>query len=482
MKENSVTITQQIKLIQEVVDIARKPLSRSDIHKQLSFYITEKTLQRRLKKLVDESHIITTGQRSGLRYMSLTKTEDETKDILLTGATIAAVTEPESVYKSGHNRDELLSKESQQKLRYLETPSYARVRVPYNLSLVENYVPNKTRYVPAGIALKLRESGKRFNKKLAAGTYAKNIAQRLLIDLSYNSSRLEGNTYSILDTQKLLQVGEAAAGKFDEETIMLLNHKEAILFLIENAEELSITPFVIRNLHQLLAQDLLSNSAACGQIRQIEVNITKTSYMPLNASQQLEEWFTLLLRKAEKIADPFEQSFFLFIHLSYLQAFEDANKRTARLSCNLPFIQENLCPLSFVDVPKDDYINSLIYFYETGDYAPAFDVFIWAYERSCNQYEVVEKSVGAIDAYRIKYRAERKQAIGHIIREMIVGDEVQTQLEQFCIKNQIENADKFIAIATVELDKLHSGAIVALGVTEKMFLAWKEKFDINKLP
>lgn len=254
------------------------------------------------------------------------------------------------------------------------------------------------------------------------------------------------------------------------------------MHIVLSAEELSITPFVIRNLHQLLAQDLLSNSAVCGQIRQIEVNITKTSYMPLNASQQLEEWFTLLLRKAEKITDPFEQSFFLFIHLSYLQAFEDANKRTARLSCNLPFIQENLCPLSFVDVPKDDYINSLIYFYETGDYAPDLDVFIWAYERSCNQYEMVEKSLGAIDAYRIKYRAERKQAIGHIIREMIVGDEVLAQLEQFCIKNQIENSDKFIAIATVELDKLHSGAIVSLGVTEKMFLVWKEKFDANKLP
>jgi Fic family protein len=262
---------------------------------------------------------------------------------------------------------------------------------------------------------------------------------------------------------------------------MILNHKEAILFLIENAEEISVTPFVIRNLHQLLSQDLLSDSSSCGKIRQIEVKITKTSYLPLNSPQQLEELFTLLLRKAVKINDPFEQSFFLFMHLSYIQAFEDVNKRTARLSCNLPFIQENLCPLSFVDVPRDDYVKTLIYFYETGDYIPALEVFLWAYERSCEQYKVVEQSIGVIDSYRIKYRSERKQVIGEIIRGMIVGVEVQAHLELFCTENKIQNADKFISITTVELDKLHSGAIISLGVTENIFLIWKEKFDTSKV-
>ncbi|WED23530.1 Fic family protein [Vibrio sp. JC009] len=466
MKQSSTTIKQELDLIERTVNRAEMPLSRSDIHKALPIDISEKTLQRRLKKLVDESRIVTKGQRSGLRYLSLVWLKD-------TGLKVA---ETEATYHTGI----LLSQESLNKLERLETPSYARIKVSYNLALLENYIPNKTRYVPEGMAIKLRKLGKRFNKKLAAGTYAKNIAQRLLIDLSFNSSRLEGNTYSILDTEKLLQVGEAADGKFDEETVMILNHKEAILFLIENAEELSITPFVVRNLHQLLSQDLLPDNSSCGQIRQIEVKITKTSYMPLNASQQLEELFTLLLRKAVKIEDPFEQSFFLLMHLSYLQAFEDVNKRTARLSCNLPFIQENLCPLSFVDVPKEDYVKSLIYFYETGDHIPALEVFAWAYERSSHQYEVVEKSIGVIDSYRIRYRSERKQAIGQIIREMIVGEEIQAYLERFCTENQIPNADKFISIASVQLEKLHSGALVSLGGTEKMFVAWKERFDATK--
>ncbi len=130
-----------------------------------------------------------------------------------------------------------------------------------------------------------------------------------------------------------------------------------------------------------------------------------------------------------------------------------------------------------MDVPRDDYMRTLIYFYETGDYAPALEVFIWAYERSSDQYKVVEKSIGIIDSYRIRYRSERKQAIAQIIKEVIVGDKAQSHLEQFCAENNIQDADKFISIAIVELEKLHSGAIISLGVTENMFRTWKEKFD-----
>ncbi|CAH0525098.1 Fic family protein [Vibrio hippocampi] len=474
MKPTARSIDRQIDIIQEIIDNASTPLSRSQILEKITIDITEKTLQRRLKKLKEATRIATIGEKSGLKYVSLNITKDipkdTSKDISIRAPGAEYLTDVTSVF----------SQQSSIRLESLNVPSFMRPKVSYNSSLIEQYVPNQTRYLSRDTAERLMNLGTRFNKNLAAGTYAKDIAQRLLIDLSFNSSRLEGNTYSMLDTRKLLLVGEAANGKFDEETIMILNHKEAILFMIENAEELSVTPFVIRNLHQLLSQDLLSDSAACGQVRQKEVRITKTSYLPLNAPQQLEELFILLLRKAAKITEPFEQAFFLFIHLSYLQAFEDVNKRTARLGCNLPFIQQNLCPLSFVDVPKDDYVRSLIYFYETGDYLPALDVFIWAYERSCQQYTSVEKSVGHIDSYRIKYRSERKQAIGEIIRNGMTGQQIPSYLEQFCKKHQIAESDKFVSIAMVELGKLHSGAIISIGVTEQMFIAWKEKFDATQ--
>jgi hypothetical protein len=258
---------------------------------------------------------------------------------------------------------------------------------------------------------------------------------------------------------------------------MILNHKEAILFLINNAEEITPSPFVIRNLHMLLSQDLLQNPNESGVVRHRVVCIAKTSYTPLGASQQLEEAYILTLRKAEKIKDPFEQSFFLLMHLSYLQAFIDVNKRTARLSCNLPFIQLNLCPLSFVDVPREGYLRALILFYETNDYLPALELFAWAYERSCAKYQVVEQSIGRIDSYRIKYRAQRKEIMGSIVRNGIIGEAITDALEHYCDERDIPDKDKFVAMTTVELDRLHSGALVAIGVTEGMFDLWKAKQD-----
>ena len=318
------------------------------------------------------------------------------------------------------------------------------------------------------------DAGKRVDPKLAAGTYAKNISQRLLIDLSFNSSRLEGNTYSKLDTQRLIEQGLSADGKVHEESVMILNHKEAIEFLIENAEELSINTFTIRNIHALLAQDLLLNPNACGSVRQIPVSIGKSAYLPLNNPHQLEEYLNQTLLKGAQISDPFEQSFFLLLQLSYLQAFEDVNKRTARLSCNIPFIQHNLFPLSYVDVPQDDYAKTMLYFYETNDFRPALELFQWAYLRSCRQYEAVKTSVGEIDVYRIQYRAERKAAMGNVIRQKLDEDAVIAYLEQYCIEQNITSQHKFIAMTISDLTQLHVGAIVGLGITEQQFIDWQK--------
>jgi Fic family protein len=125
-----------------------------------------------------------------------------------------------------------------------------------------------------------------------------------------NSSRLEGNTYSKLDTQKLIEQGLSAEGKIHEETVMTMKHKEAIECLIENAENISLSSFTIRNIHYLLSQDLLANPRACGREREIEVTIGKSAYTPLMNPQQIKEFLSLLMLKSEQISDPFEQSFF----------------------------------------------------------------------------------------------------------------------------------------------------------------------------
>jgi len=424
----------------------------------------KKTIQRRLKKLVDRGDVIAEGDKKLRTYRLATFNVRSRADVNY-------VAEPNVI-----NRDvkhPIFSDESLQKLTYLDTPSYGRAKKTYQLMLLEEYIPNETTYVPLTMREQLHKAGKRFDASIVAGTYAKQIGQRLLIDLSYNSSRLEGNTYSKLDTQKLIEQGLSAEGKVHEETVMIMNHKEAIEFLVENAEEISLSPFTIKNLHYLLSQDLIANPNACGKEREIEVAIGKSAYTPLNNPHQIKEYLVLLLLKAEHIYDPFEQSFFLLMHLSYLQAFEDVNKRTARLACNIPFIQQNFCPLSFIDVPQEDYFKALLYFYETNELLPALDLFLWTYKRSCEQYDVAKESLGEIDAYRIQYRAARKAAMGQIIRSNLSEEKVNEFLRKYCVDNHIESPDKFIAMTNADLTQLHEGAIIGLGITESMFKKWK---------
>jgi Fic family protein len=470
MRKKALLAHEKSSILAHIAEIG-EPMSLGEIENKLPFSINKKTLQRRIWSMVEEGLLLSSGQRSHTKYYAV----KDKSALEITPKMPEEDTSGQDIRtKSEENaKHPIFSSEAMSLLGYFDTPSYARKRTSYQFSFVNNYIPNQTQYVPETMRVRLYETGKRFNEQLAAGTYAKKISQRLLIDLSYNSSRLEGNTYSKLDTQKLIEQGLTAEGKIQKETVMILNHKEAIAFLIESAVEIVLIPITIRNIHALLSQDLLANPSACGKIREVEVGISQSAYTPLSNPHQLEEYLSLVLRKADKIEDPFEKSFFLLIHISYLQAFEDVNKRTARLSCNIPFIQHNLCPLSFIDVPQEDYFKSLLYFYETNQIEPALELFAWAYLRSCEQYDVVTESLGEIDTYRIQYRADRKIAMGHIIRQKLDGATATQYLEQYCVDNNIPSEDKFISMTLSDLVQLHEGAIIGLGITERMFIQWK---------
>ena len=185
---------------------------------------------------------------------------------------------------------------------------------------------------------------------MPAGTYARQLLGRLLIDLSWNSSRLEGNTYSLLDTDRLIRQGTQSKGKDVLEAQMILNHKAAIEFLVESAPVIGFNRHTILNLHGILSDGLLADPTASGRLRRIPVGISGSTFSPLSVPQQIQECFELVLEKTEKISNPYEQAFFAMVQLPYLQPFEDVNKRVSRLGANIPFIKHNLCPLSFVEV------------------------------------------------------------------------------------------------------------------------------------
>lgn len=441
-------------------------LSRAEILASLGKSRNVRSIQRALASLVEDGRIVRKGKSRATRYHSAVSAPSQ-----------APASEPISTGDKGQIRDispAVFGPESLEKLSFLAVPPYLRERVGYNRQLLENYIPNQSSFIPPHLRRELYEEGKRIDDQLAAGTYALQISQRLLIDLSYNSSRLEGNTYSRLETQRLVEEGLSAEGKVREESVMISNHKDAILFLIENINSFELSGTMIRNIHHLLAQDLIHDSASLGAIRKMTVHISHSAYQPLANPHALQECFELIAVKAKQIKDPFEQSFFLLAHLSYLQAFEDVNKRTARLACNIPFFRQNLCPLSFVDVDQKDYISSVLALYERNEAGPLVDLFVWAYRRSSRMYGLVKGSLGEIDPFRIKYREQRKAIMGRIVRDGLHGNAADHAIREFCEANGITELDKFIAMTKAELETLHDGMIWSIRVSEAQLKAWQE--------
>ena len=295
------------------------------------------------------------------------------------------------------------------------------------------------------------------------------------MDLSWNSSRLEGNTYSLLETERLLKFDQTPDGKSAKETQMILNHKAAIEMLSEQADEIGFNPYTICGVHALLSDNLLSDTAACGRVRSCPVGISGTVYYPLEIPQQIEERFRQILQKADLIEDPFEQAFFSMVHLPYLQPFEDVNKRVSRLAANIPMVRHNLCPLSFIDVDLSHYVSAILAVYELNDISYLRDVFVWAYRRSCARYSVVRQTLGEPDPFRLRYRTE----LGNLVRG-VVQERLGLYLADEWIRKQVEkkipedDREQMRRVVRQELTSLHEGNIARYRLRPSEFKDWKE--------
>ena len=303
------------------------------------------------------------------------------------------------------------------------------------------------------------------------GTYAHQIFDRLLIDLSYTSSRLEGNTYSLLETEKLIFKGEGVEGKLDEEKTMILNHKEAIRYLVNSAHHLKVNKQVICTLHYLLSDGLVESHYA-GKVRDNGVRIVGSTYIPFEDPKRLQHQLERITEKAALIQDPYEQSFFLLVHISYLQAFIDVNKRTARLSANIPLITHNLVPLSFKDIEKEDYISAVIAIYEMQDVRPLVDLYVFSYLRTSAMYDSTVKAIG-FDEIRVRYRKERRALIRDIILDKLSRDHVKMYIDSYADR-MIPEKDQSAFFTDVEedLQQMDQSRMVGLGITSAELEAW----------
>ncbi len=365
---------------------------------------------------------------------------------------------------------------SNQSLRIKDSVSGAvntRKPVGYRRDFLYSYRPNETFYLPADVRASLAKAGTIAGDEQTAGTYLLKIYNRLMIDLSWNSSRLEGNTYSLLETERLLEAGERAEGRNAEEAQMIINHKAAIELLFDSDPGIGFNRYTICNLHAILSENLLSDPSACGRLRTRAVGITGTVFHPLETPQAIEECLDLVLEKAESIHDPFEQAFFGMVQMPYLQPFEDVNKRVSRLAANIPFMRMKLCPLSFIDVPLKDYVKGMLGVYELNAVEYIRDVFVWAYRRSCSRYSAVRQSLGEPDLFRMKYRNELKS----IVYEVVSGRMSKIEAIEFikgAIPDMLSAGDrqKFMEIVETELTYLHEGSIARYRLKPSQYENW----------
>lgn len=434
-----------------------------EISAALGGEVPRRTLQRRLALLVAQKRLTAGGRARASRYRVV-------KDI-----DTGTVTLPALRMEAKGEAYVPLSPEGAEIKQTVRQPIQNRRPVGYNRTFLDSYAPNTTFYLPADVRAHLAEIGRHPGGEQPAGTYVLKIFNRLLLDLSWNSSRLEGNTYSLLETERLLELGEAAEGKDAREAQMIVNHKTAIEFLVDQAPDVGFNRYTIRNLHALLSDNLLADPQACGRLRSIPVGIGGTVYHPLEVPQLIEECFLQILALATEINDPFEQAFFVLVHLPYLQPFEDVNKRVSRLSANIPLIRRNLSPLSFVDVPDRAYIDGVVAVYELNRVELLRDVFIWAYQRSCARYSAVQQSLGDPDPFRVKYRTKITEFVTTVVRERFDKKQAAGWIAGKAGK-EIEAVDRarFIEIIETELGSLHEGNIARYRLRPAEFSSWKE--------
>ncbi len=319
--------------------------SRSEIVGGMTDEISESTVKRLLAETLEKSLVEVVGKGRGTKYKLTPQ---------------AHVTMPLDL-------DTYFAKEMDER----------EIQTGFNFDLIRNILPHVELFTDDE-RKRMAEAHAVFRKhvdEMTPNEYLKEM-ERLGVDLSWKSSQIEGNTYSLLETERLLKEKQTAEGKSREEAIMLLNHKDALDFILtapDYLKELSVHR--IEDIHSLLVKDLNVDH----NIRHRRVGITGTNYMPLDNEFQIREAVEDACKLINDKENIFEKALLALVLLSYIQAFSDGNKRTARITSNAVLIANGYCPLSFRTVNSIDYKKAMITFYEQNNISAFKNIFIDQY-------------------------------------------------------------------------------------------------------
>ncbi len=430
--------------------------------------VPRRTAQRRLQELVKEGRVNALGKGKARHY----SVQQFAYQIPAAMYRFAIAEEPPGYAGIPLSMDAL------DVLAYVSGPPATREPVGYQRAFLESYKPNVSFYLPEVVRQQLHFVGRAVGLDTPVGTFVQSVIERLLVDLSWASSNLEGNTYSWLDTARLIEQGAIAQGKHDMETRMILNHKQAIEMLVENIDTVGFDRFTLMNLHTRLASGLIRDADSIGQVRSELVSIGQSVYQPLGIKHQLEEIVDIILDKASIIEDPFEQSFFAMVHLPYLQPFLDVNKRTSRLMANLPLFRDNLCPLAFLDVPVEAYSHAMLGVYEMNRVELLRDLYVWAYGRSVSRYRVFESAMGDVDPVLLRHDQWIRQTIHDIVKQP--DDNPLDVIDKALPLIEPANDRQHMREATIlALQHLHEGGIMQYKLSREEFAIWREAYKLE---
>lgn len=258
------------------------------------------------------------------------------------------------------------------------------VQESFNFQLIRDVLPNVTLFTEEEVA-RLETAQKTFLDNMSSLSdveYRKEM-ERLGVDLSWKSSQIEGNTYSLLETERLLKEKQTAQGKTKEEAVMLLNHKDALDFILDNPDYLKeLTVRRLEDIHSILTKELGVGNG----VRRRRVGITGTNYRPLDNEFQIREALEDTCRLINGKDNVFEKALLALVLLSYIQAFTDGNKRTARICSNAILMAWGYCPISFRTVDSVDYKKAMLMFYEQNNIVAFKRIFIEQYEFAVKNY------------------------------------------------------------------------------------------------
>lgn len=326
-------------------------VSSSEITSGLGLAISSATLRRELARLVSENKLTAEGQNKGTRYFASPAYD------------LFAPIDVENYFSREIDQRKIIDHFNFELFGVLaKAPLFTRAEHERLTGLQQRFRDNVVKLTPS-----------QYKKEL----------ERLAVDLSWKSSQIEGNTYSLLETERLLLEKETASGKTLEEATMLLNHKEALDYIIENPHYLQpLSIAKIENIHSILIQDLGVDK----NIRTRRVGITGTNYRPLDNEFQIREALEDVCDSVNRRDDIFEKALLLLILISYIQPFNDGNKRTARIVSNAELMAHDYCPISFRTVDSIDYKKAMLVFYEQNNLSAFKKIFIEQFEFAVSTY------------------------------------------------------------------------------------------------